>query len=171
MSVLEATKRGFVPVSVFQLFSIGIGPSSSHTVGPMRAARLFAEELRAEGYLPYVASLTIELFGSLAMTGKGHATDIAVLLGIEGETPEGIDPNAVQGHVQRIENEHTLKILGHHSIRFIPEEQLDFPQGQAVLHSTPMRCALERSTPKALCCSQIFITRSAAALSSLKKKH
>jgi L-serine dehydratase len=140
MSVLEATKRGFVPVSVFQLFSIGIGPSSSHTVGPMRAARLFAEELRAEGYLPYVASLTIELFGSLAMTGKGHATDIAVLLGMEGETPEGIDPNAVQGRVQRIGNEHTLKLLGNHSIRFIPEEQLIFHKGKRfTFHSNAMR--------------------------------
>ncbi len=140
MSVLEATKRGFVPVSVFQLFSIGIGPSSSHTVGPMRAARLFAEELRAEGYLPYVASLTIELFGSLAMTGKGHATDIAVLLGMEGETPEGIDPNAVQGRVLRIEKEHTLQLLGHHSIRFIPEEQLIFHKGKRfTFHSNAMR--------------------------------
>ncbi len=140
MSVLEATKRGFVPVSVFQLFSIGIGPSSSHTVGPMRAARLFAEELRAEGYLPYVASLTIELFGSLAMTGKGHATDIAVLLGMEGETPEGIDPNAVQGRVQRIEKEHTLQLLGHHSIRFIPDEQLVFHKGKRfTFHSNAMR--------------------------------
>ena len=140
MSVLEATKRGFVPVSVFQLFSIGIGPSSSHTVGPMRAARLFAEELRAEGYLPHVASLAIELFGSLAMTGKGHATDIAVLLGIEGETPEGIDPNAVQERIRRIEKEHTLRIFGQHSIRFIPDEQLIFHKGKRfTFHSNAMR--------------------------------
>ncbi len=140
MSVLEATKRGFVPVSVFQLFSIGIGPSSSHTMGPMRAARLFAEELRAKGFLPHVAALTMELFGSLAMTGKGHATDIAVLLGIEGETPEGIDPNDVQARVQRIENERTLRILGHHQIRFNPDEQLLFHKGKRfTFHSNAMR--------------------------------
>jgi L-serine dehydratase len=140
MSVLEATKRRFIPVSVFQLFSIGIGPSSSHTVGPMRAARLFAQTLKSEGHLLHVVSLTIELFGSLAMTGKGHATDIAVLLGIEGETPEGVDPNSVQSKIQRIETDRTLRILGHHPIPFNSDEHLVFHKGKRfTFHSNAMR--------------------------------
>ena len=140
MSVLEATKRRFVPVSVFQLFSIGIGPSSSHTVGPMRAARLFAMELKTEGLLPHVASMTIELFGSLAMTGKGHATDIAVLLGLEGETPDGIDPDSVQSRVRRIEIEANLRILGQHAISFHLDKQLIFHKGKRfTFHSNAMR--------------------------------
>ena len=97
MSIQELVARKYVPVSVFQLFSIGIGPSSSHTVGPMRAARTFAEDLLSKGLMPIVKSLNIELFGSLAMTGKGHGTDIAVLLGMEGERPEAVDPNLVPG--------------------------------------------------------------------------
>jgi L-serine dehydratase len=140
MSVLEATKRRFIPVSVFELFSIGIGPSSSHTVGPMRAARLFAQDLRSKGHLPHVASLIIELFGSLAMTGKGHATDIAVFLGIEGETPEGVDPNSVQAQIQRIEDDQTLRILGHHQIPFNSAEHLIFHKGKRfTFHSNAMR--------------------------------
>ena len=140
MSILEATKRRFVPVSVFQLFSIGIGPSSSHTVGPMRAARLFAQEMKSDGHLPYVASLNIELFGSLAMTGKGHATDIAVLLGMEGETPDELDPNSVQSRIRRIETDKTLRILGQHHISFSPEKHLIFHKGKRfTYHSNAMR--------------------------------
>ena len=140
MSILEATKRRFVPVSVFQLFSIGIGPSSSHTVGPMRAARLFAQEMKSDGHLPYVASLSIELFGSLAMTGKGHATDIAVLLGMEGETPDELDPNSVQSRIRRIETDKTLRILGQHHISFSPDKQLIFHKGKRfTFHSNAMR--------------------------------
>ena len=140
MSILEATKRRFVPVSVFQLFSIGIGPSSSHTVGPMRAARLFAQELQSAGHLPHVASLTIELFGSLAMTGIGHATDIAVLLGMEGESPEGIDPNAVASRIQRIKTEQVLRILGLRQIPFRIVDHLIFHKGKRfTFHSNAMR--------------------------------
>jgi L-serine dehydratase len=106
----------------------------------MRAARLFAQDLKSKGHLPYAASLTIELFGSLAMTGKGHATDIAVLLGMEGETPEGIDPNAVPGRMQRIETEQTLRILGHHPLSFNPSEHLIFHKGKRfTFHSNAMR--------------------------------
>ncbi len=140
MSVLEATKRRYVPVSVFQLFSIGIGPSSSHTVGPMRAAKLFVEALESEGLLTHTSSLTIELFGSLAMTGKGHATDIAVLLGMEGEAPDGIDPNSVEGRIAFIESSKTLNLLGRHRIPFCVSQQLLFHKGKRfTYHSNAMR--------------------------------
>ena len=78
-------------ISVFDLFKIGIGPSSSHTVGPMRAARRFALELDSLGLLAEAAALRVELFGSLGATGRGHGTDKAVMLGLMGETPEGVD--------------------------------------------------------------------------------
>lgn len=140
MSVLEATKRRYVPVSVFQLFSVGIGPSSSHTVGPMRAAVLFAQDVVAKGHLPHLSGVTIELFGSLAMTGKGHATDIAVLLGLEGHTPEGVDPNAVQSYVDRISQEKMLHFLGKKKLKFDVDAQLIFHKGKRfTYHSNALR--------------------------------
>ncbi len=140
MSVLEQRKRRQVPVSLFQLFSIGIGPSSSHTVGPMRAARLFAQELEASANLPFTTGLTIELFGSLAMTGKGHATDIAVLMGMEGELPDKIDPNCVLERVSQIEQEGILNLLGRRQIRFSVDRDLIFHKGKRfTFHSNAMR--------------------------------
>ena len=76
-------------ISVFDLFSIGIGPSSSHTVGPMKAARCFADSLRARNLLAVTTAIKTELYGSLGATGKGHGSDKAVMLGLEGETPNG----------------------------------------------------------------------------------
>ena len=80
-------------ISVFDLFSIGIGPSSSHTVGPMKAAHKFVENLNLEANLfSQVSRLQVELYGSLALTGRGHATDVAILNGLEGQLPDTIDP-------------------------------------------------------------------------------
>ncbi len=140
MSVLEATKRRYVPVSVFELFSIGIGPSSSHTVGPMRAARLFVHELRENGHLANAHRVTVELFGSLAMTGKGHATDIAVLLGLEGETPEEIDPCSVEGRISAITTRAQLNLGGLHTVTFDRENDLIFHMGKRfTFHSNALR--------------------------------
>ena len=82
-------------VSVFDLFKIGIGPSSSHTVGPMRAAHLFVQRLQQAGQLPKVARITCDLYGSLGATGKGHGSDTAVLLGLLGHAPDTVDVAAV----------------------------------------------------------------------------
>ncbi|MEF9417227.1 serine dehydratase beta chain, partial [Ralstonia solanacearum species complex bacterium RW470] len=82
-------------VSVFDLFKIGIGPSSSHTVGPMRAALMFASGLEADGLMPQIASVRVELYGSLGATGKGHGTDRGVILGLMGEAPDTIDPDTI----------------------------------------------------------------------------
>lgn len=140
MSVLEATKRRLVPVSVFQLFSIGIGPSSSHTVGPMRAALQFAKKLAANNLLIHAARVTIELFGSLAMTGKGHATDKAILLGLEGESPEDTDPDRVDARFESILEKKELHLLGHHRISFHMDEHLLFLKGKRfTYHSNAMR--------------------------------
>ena len=89
-------------VSVFDLFSIGIGPSSSHTVGPMRAAGRFARHLADDGLLPNVARVRIELYGSLGATGAGHGTPGAVVLGLEGSEPETVDPALAKARVDEI---------------------------------------------------------------------
>lgn len=107
-------------VSVFNLFSIGIGPSSSHTVGPMRAARQFTLRLDALNMLSQVQQIVVDLYGSLALTGQGHATDLAVILGLEGFTPEKIDPSFVQPQIQHIRKQKLLNLAG---ICFIPFEE------------------------------------------------
>ncbi len=99
-------------VGVFDLFSIGIGPSSSHTVGPMRAAAVFAEELKSLGKLAEVASLRVDLYGSLAATGHGHGTMTAILLGLEGFHPEQILPEEVEDRLATIAGTGTLQLAG-----------------------------------------------------------
>ncbi|MHA7222539.1 L-serine ammonia-lyase [Arthrobacter sp. RHLT1-20] len=99
-------------VGVFDLFSIGIGPSSSHTVGPMRAAAVFAEELKASGVLDRVAALRVDLYGSLAATGHGHGTMTAILLGLEGFHPELILPEEVEERLATIAETGTLQLAG-----------------------------------------------------------
>ncbi|MFD9326746.1 L-serine ammonia-lyase [Streptomyces sp. NPDC060065] len=105
-------------ISVFDLFSIGIGPSSSHTVGPMRAARMFARRLRNEELLESVASIRAELYGSLGATGHGHGTPKAVLLGLEGASPRTVDVERADGRVEEIKSAGRIKLLGEHEIGF-----------------------------------------------------
>lgn len=112
--------------SVFDLFKIGIGPSSSHTVGPMRAAREFAEHLNHSQLLAKTERIKTELFGSLALTGVGHATDRAILLGLSGEAPERIDPAAIEQIVLKIRAEQSLAVLGKHPLRFAESQDLLF---------------------------------------------
>ncbi|MFF8927373.1 L-serine ammonia-lyase [Streptomyces longwoodensis] len=111
-------------ISVFDLFSIGIGPSSSHTVGPMRAARMFARRLRNEGLLPSVASVRCELYGSLGATGHGHGTPKAVLLGLEGDSPRSVDVETADERVAAIRETGRLRLLGEHEIPFAFDDDL-----------------------------------------------
>ena len=111
-------------ISVFDLFKIGIGPSSSHTVGPMRAALLFAESLGKQGRLEEVARIKAEMFGSLGATGRGHGTPTAVLLGLEGETPEEVDVAGVKDRIAQIESTQSLMLLGRQKLAFDPKEDL-----------------------------------------------
>ncbi|MGW6543569.1 L-serine ammonia-lyase [Streptomyces massasporeus] len=105
-------------ISVFDLFSIGIGPSSSHTVGPMRAAGLFVRRLRNEELLGSVASVRSELYGSLGATGHGHGTPKAVLLGLEGDSPRTVDVSSADERVEAIRTGGRLNLLGEHEIAF-----------------------------------------------------
>ncbi|MEV4761176.1 L-serine ammonia-lyase [Micromonospora chokoriensis] len=111
-------------ISVFDLFSVGIGPSSSHTVGPMRAARTFVGGLKADGLISDVARVQAELFGSLGATGHGHGSGPAVLLGLAGESPETVDTDTVGPRVERIRAERRISILGAHEIDFDPDRDL-----------------------------------------------
>jgi L-serine dehydratase len=129
-----------VHISVFDIFKIGIGPSSSHTVGPMRAARRFAERLEADGQLARTASVKVELFGSLGFTGKGHGSDRAIVLGLEGDEPATVDVDSVTPRVARIAATKRLSMLGKHEVVFDPETQLVFHRREKLpLHANGMR--------------------------------
>lgn len=105
-------------ISLFDLFSIGIGPSSSHTVGPMRAGRYFVDELQQLQLTDSVQRMRVEIFGSLAYTGVGHGTDKALLMGLEGELPESIDPYSVEPRFERIQTQNSLQLAGTHTIDY-----------------------------------------------------
>ncbi|MFU0838117.1 MAG: L-serine ammonia-lyase [Pseudomonas fragi] len=111
-------------LSVFDLFKIGIGPSSSHTVGPMRAAARFAEGLRRDELLQATACVKVELYGSLGATGKGHGSDKAVLLGLEGEHPDTVNTETVAERLAAIRSSGRLNLLGEHPIDFIEKSHL-----------------------------------------------
>jgi len=124
-------------VSLFDLFKIGIGPSSSHTVGPMRAAARFVERwLQEPGRLAEVARVRAELYGSLALTGRGHGTDKAVLMGFEGHWPDAIDPDVIPAALERIRGEKRLRLLGQHEIGFDEKRDLVFNKREKLPHHT-----------------------------------
>ncbi|RYF25259.1 MAG: L-serine ammonia-lyase [Comamonadaceae bacterium] len=127
-------------VSVFDLFKIGIGPSSSHTVGPMRAARLFVQRLARDRQLPAVARVRSALYGSLGATGRGHASDSAVLLGLAGHAPDTVDVNAVPGILQAIRAQRTLPLADGPAVAF--DEATDLllvPTITLAFHANGMR--------------------------------
>lgn len=113
-------------ISVFDIFKIGVGPSSSHTLGPWKAALQFLQSLKNQGKLDKVKSLKVLLYGSLAKTGKGHGTDVAVLLGLCGEDPVTIDVNEIDNKILAIKNECSLTLDGTHKINFTVAEDLTF---------------------------------------------
>ncbi|KRB41438.1 L-serine ammonia-lyase [Acidovorax sp. Root70] len=125
-------------VSVFDLFKIGIGPSSSHTVGPMIAARQFACHVRDTVGLAAVYQVTVELFGSLSATGVGHGTDRAVLLGLAGHEPDHIDPDQIAPAIAQIRQSGTLALLGEHAVPFVEKDHLLFRRKSLPLHPNGM---------------------------------
>ncbi|HQZ32713.1 MAG TPA: L-serine ammonia-lyase [Arenimonas sp.] len=128
-------------VSVFDLFKIGIGPSSSHTVGPMRAAARFASHwLEENGVLERTARVRAEVFGSLALTGRGHGTDKAVLMGLEGHWPNEIDPDVIPAALERIRKDKQLLLLGRRLISFDEKHDLIMNKRQKLpFHTNGMR--------------------------------
>jgi len=142
-------------ISAFDLFKIGIGPSSSHTVGPMRAAGMFTDSLAAEGLMPQVAGLRVELFGSLGATGHGHGSVKAVVLGLSGEHPETVDPVAAGPRVDQVRGSGRLTLPGGREIAFEPDEDIVLHRRKRLpFHSNAMlfaavddrgECVLERT--------------------------
>ena len=138
LAVAIATKAEVcAAISVFDILSIGVGPSSSHTVGPMRIGQRFAKELQKLGPLQAVARLEVTLHGSLALTGDGHMTPQAVLMGLEGELPFSVDAAAIPRRVREIKSQRVLTLAGQHPVpfqyskclRFVPEALPEHPNG------------------------------------------
>ena len=128
-------------VSVFDLFKIGIGPSSSHTVGPMRAARMFVQRLRHEGVLERTVRVATALYGSLGATGKGHGSDKAVLLGLAGHEPDTVDIESIPGILDAIRNDKRIALGGDHVVAFDEARDLVMYRRQSLpLHANGMRC-------------------------------
>jgi L-serine dehydratase len=123
-------------VSIFELFKIGIGPSSSHTVGPMRAAFTFVSRLEGSDLLSRVERVQVTLFGSLAYTGRGHGTDKAVMLGLSGEMPDLIDPDHIEGILENIQNKEAIDLSGKHKIHFVEKSDLLFNKKKQLPHHT-----------------------------------
>jgi len=127
-------------LSVFDIFKVGIGPSSSHTMGPMRAAQEFIAGLKRDGLLAATEEIAVRLYGSLALTGVGHGTDRAVLAGLEGALPESVDPDQLEATVRRIRATGRIRLLGEHEIAFDEPMQLLFMQHERLpRHSNGMR--------------------------------
>jgi L-serine dehydratase len=134
-------------VSAFDLFKIGLGPSSSHTVGPMRAALRFVHELAADGKLDLTERVGVDLYGSLGLTGRGHGTDRAVLLGLSGEAPDRIEPDAVEDKVHRIRARQSLRLDGRREIPFREQEDLRFRVDKTLaFHSNGIRFTAHDAT-------------------------
>ncbi|MBT0571444.1 L-serine ammonia-lyase [Curvibacter sp. CHRR-16] len=126
-------------VSVFDLFKIGIGPSSSHTVGPMRAARQFVGKLQQTGELARVQTVRCWLHGSLGATGKGHASDVAVLLGLCGHEPDTVEVDTIAPTLEQIRTDKRIALMGEHSVAFNAKEDLLFMRAPLPFHANGMR--------------------------------
>jgi len=127
-------------ISTFDLFKVGIGPSSSHTVGPMHAARRFAEALADAGALERTAKVVAHLYGSLGATGAGHGSPKAIILGLEGETPESVDVEAIPARIERAREAGELTLLGRHAIGYSYRDDLQMHRSESLpYHSNGMR--------------------------------
>ena len=125
--------------SAFDIFKIGVGPSSSHTVGPMKAAKEFVDELRSHGIIREINKITVDVYGSLSLTGKGHHTDIAIIMGLGGNSPESVDIEAIPEFIQRVEQTGRLPIGLHcHTVDF-PESAMIFHSEALPLHENGMK--------------------------------
>lgn len=126
-------------ISVFDIFKIGIGPSSSHTVGPMRAALTFAEAIKQQECMSELESITIELFGSLGATGKGHGSNKAVMLGLLGESPDTIDPDSISDKLNAVRQTGEISLLNQYSVKFNEAEHVLFHRKALPFHTNGMR--------------------------------
>ncbi len=144
-------------LSTFEVFKVGVGPSSSHTMGPMLAARLFARDLEAKGLLAKTAEIFVQLYGSLALTGLGHCTDRAILLGLEGHDPSDFDPAVMKPTLERIRGSGRLRVAGRHEIAFDEPMNLLFHRDQMLPgHSNGMRFTARDAAGQVLLAEEMY---------------
>jgi L-serine dehydratase len=136
---LKREPKATMQTSLFDLFKIGIGPSSSHTVGPMRAAYRFVQQLEQRALLPKVDRVRVELYGSLALTGIGHGTDRGVLLGLLGMQPDEVDPAKIEGLVEAIRERHRIALFDRRIVQFHPGDIVFHKDAVLPGHSNGMR--------------------------------
>ncbi|VDZ62047.1 L-serine dehydratase 1 [Serratia odorifera] len=153
-------------ISVFDMFKIGIGPSSSHTVGPMKAGKQFVDDLVNKGLMPSITRVAVDVYGSLSLTGKGHHTDIAIILGLAGNMPDTVDIDSIPGFIRDVEQRQRLMLAsGMHEVDFPRDGGMVFRSDNLPLHETA--CKFTPMPVKSRCTAKP-ITRSAVALSSTK---
>jgi L-serine dehydratase len=146
-----------VNVSVFEVFKVGVGPSSSHTMGPMLAARFFVRDLEARGLLDATAEVYVQLYGSLALTGLGHCTDRAILLGLEGHDPAGLDPAVMEPTLTRIRASGRLQLGGMREIAFDEPMNVLFHRDQMLPgHSNGMRFTARDAAGKTILAEEMY---------------
>lgn len=134
-------------ISVFDMFKIGIGPSSSHTVGPMKAGRQFIQEIYDNALVEHIDQIQVDVYGSLSLTGKGHSTDTAIILGLLGFSPDDVDIDAIPQLMEQIQQTELLKIAPHKSVKFSPNDDFIFHNTFLPLHENGMRIrALQNGT-------------------------
>lgn len=127
-------------ISIFDLFSVGIGPSSSHSVGPMKAVKLFVDQLETDGLISGLQEIKVQLYGSLALTGKGHGTDKAIVLGLLGLTPEDVDPDQTQTLFEKVSDTRQITIHDR-QVTFCPEQNIEFLRKESLdFHPNGMAC-------------------------------
>jgi L-serine dehydratase len=127
-------------ISVFDIYKVGIGPSSSHTGGPMKAGKEFIDELRSKGKLRDITRITVDLYGALSLTGKGHNTDIAIIMGLAGNLPEDVDIESIPGFIARLEKSERLPVGMHcHTVSFPHNKSIHFHDTNLALHENGMQ--------------------------------
>ena len=126
-------------ISVFDIFKIGIGPSSSHTVGPMKAGKQFVDDLIQQNLLTKTTRISVDVYGSLSLTGKGHATDMAIIMGLAGNLPDTIDIDAIPAFMRNVEQTGKLLLAnGQHEVDFPTEGGMNFHSTNLPLHENGM---------------------------------
>ncbi|HWN06765.1 MAG TPA: serine dehydratase beta chain, partial [Steroidobacteraceae bacterium] len=144
-------------LSTFEVFKVGVGPSSSHTMGPMLAARFFVTDLAAMGLLERTAEVFVQLYGSLALTGLGHCTDRAILLGLEGHDPSEFDPAVMEPTLARIRGTQRIRLAGRHEIAFDEPMNLLFHRDQMLPgHSNGMRFTARDAAGQTLLAEEMY---------------
>ncbi len=139
-------------ISVFDIYKIGVGPSSSHTVGPMKAGKSFVDELTTKGLLTEITKISVDVYGSLSLTGKGHHTDIAILMGLAGNAPETVDIDSIPSFIAQVEKTERLPLnMEEHWVDFPKEGGMNFHQTNLPLHENGMQITAWKEDKIAFC--------------------